>query len=48
MVDIVNYTGLGRLIYSKFPVFHSIEEQVSSAFRAHIQIRYGIDLAVAV
>jgi len=29
-------------------VFHSIEKSVSSAFRAHIQIRYGIDLAVAV
>jgi len=29
-------------------VFHSIEEQVSSAFRAHIQIRYGIDAAVTV
>jgi len=29
-------------------VFHSIEKQVSSAFRTHIQIRYGIDLAVAI
>ena len=29
-------------------MFHSIEKQVSSAFRTHIQIRYGIDLAVAV
>jgi arginyl-tRNA synthetase len=29
-------------------VFHSIEKQVSSAFRAHIQIRYGIDLPVAI
>jgi len=29
-------------------VFHSIEKQVSRAFRAHIQIRYGIDLDVAV
>jgi arginyl-tRNA synthetase len=29
-------------------VFHSIEKQVASAFRSHIQIRYGIDLAVAV
>jgi len=29
-------------------VFHSIEKQVSSAFRTHIQIRYGIDLPVAV
>jgi arginyl-tRNA synthetase len=27
-------------------VFHSIEKQVSSAFRAHILIRYGIELAV--
>jgi arginyl-tRNA synthetase len=29
-------------------VFHSIEKQVSSAFRAHIRVRYGIDLAVAI
>jgi arginyl-tRNA synthetase len=29
-------------------VFHSIEKQVASAFRTHIQIRYGVDLAVAV
>jgi arginyl-tRNA synthetase len=29
-------------------VFHTIEKQVASAFRAHIQIRYGIDLAVAI
>jgi len=29
-------------------VFHSIEQEVVRAFRAHIQIRYGIDLAVAV
>jgi arginyl-tRNA synthetase len=29
-------------------VFHSIEKQVTSAFHAHIQIRYGIDLAVLV
>jgi arginyl-tRNA synthetase len=29
-------------------VFHSIENQLSSAFRAHIQIRYGVDLPVAV
>ena len=29
-------------------MFHSIEKQVADAFRAHIQIRYGIDLAVAV
>jgi len=29
-------------------VFHSIQEQVSSAFHAHIQIRYGIDLPVAI
>jgi arginyl-tRNA synthetase len=29
-------------------VFHSIEKQVSSAFRAHIQIRYGIDLPVTI
>jgi len=27
-------------------VFHSIEKQISSAFHAHIQARYGIDLAV--
>jgi len=29
-------------------VFHSIEKQIASAFRAHIQVRYGIDLAVAI
>ncbi|HUB33720.1 MAG TPA: arginine--tRNA ligase [Bryobacteraceae bacterium] len=29
-------------------MFHSIEKQVASAFRAHILIRYGIELAVAV
>ena len=29
-------------------MFHSIEKQVASAFRTHIQIRYGIELAVAV
>jgi arginyl-tRNA synthetase len=29
-------------------VFHTIEEQVSSAFRAHILIRYGVEAAVAV
>ena len=29
-------------------MFHSIEKQISSAFRAHIQIRYSIDLAVTV
>lgn len=27
-------------------MFHSIEKQIASAFHAHIQIRYGIDLAV--
>jgi len=29
-------------------VFHSIEKQVAGAFRAHILIRYGIELAVSV
>jgi len=29
-------------------VFHSIEKRVAEAFRAHIQVRYGIDLPVAV
>ncbi|HMD69900.1 MAG TPA: arginine--tRNA ligase [Bryobacteraceae bacterium] len=29
-------------------MFHSIEQHVSSAFRAHIQARYGLDVAVAV
>ena len=29
-------------------MFHSIEKQVAGAFHAHIQIRYGIDLAVTV
>jgi arginyl-tRNA synthetase len=28
-------------------VFHSIEKQVSAAFRAHILIRYGVEIAVA-
>jgi arginyl-tRNA synthetase len=28
-------------------VFHSLEKQVAEAFRAHIQIRYGVELAVA-
>ena len=37
-----------RIVILEFPVFHSIEKQVSSAFHTHIQIRYGIDLAVAV
>jgi arginyl-tRNA synthetase len=32
----------------KFPVFHSIEKQVASAFHAHIQARYGVDLAVSI
>ena len=31
-----------------FPVFHSIEKRVSSAFHAHILARYGVDLAVAI
>ena len=29
-------------------MFHSIEKQVSDAFHSHIQIRYGIDLAVPI
>ena len=29
-------------------MFHSIEKQVSSAFRAHILIRYGVEIAVTV
>jgi arginyl-tRNA synthetase len=29
-------------------VFHSIEKEVASAFRAHILIRYGVEIAVAV
>ncbi len=29
-------------------MFHSIEKQISSAFHAHIQVRYGIDLEVAI
>ncbi len=29
-------------------MFHSIEKQVAGAFHAHIQIRYGIDLAITV
>ena len=27
-------------------MFHSIEKQVAKAFRAHILIRYGVDLPV--
>ena len=29
-------------------MFHSIEKRVSSAFRSHIQVRYGIDLEPAI
>jgi len=29
-------------------VFHSIEKQVASAFHAHIQARYGVDLPVSI
>ena len=29
-------------------MFHSIEKQVAGAFHTHIQIRYGIDLSVAI
>jgi arginyl-tRNA synthetase len=29
-------------------VFHSIEKQIASAFHAHIQVRYGVDLAVTI
>ncbi len=29
-------------------MFHSIEKKVSRAFRAHIQIRYGVDQSVAI
>ena len=29
-------------------MFHSIEKQIASAFHAHIHVRYGIDLAVAI
>jgi arginyl-tRNA synthetase len=29
-------------------VFHSIEKQVADAFHAHIQVRYGVDLSVAI
>jgi arginyl-tRNA synthetase len=37
-----------RIVILEFPVFHSIEKQVSDAFHSHIQIRYGIDLAVPI
>ncbi len=30
------------------PMFHSVEKQVSRAFRAHIQARYGIDFAAGI
>jgi hypothetical protein len=29
-------------------VFHSIEQQLSRAFHAHIQARYGIDLTIGI
>ena len=29
-------------------MFHSIEKHVTGAFRAHIQARYGVDLAVGI
>ena len=29
-------------------MFHSIQQQVASAFHAHIQIRYGVDLTVTI
>jgi len=29
-------------------VFHSIEKQVADAFHAHIEVRYGVDLSVAI
>jgi arginyl-tRNA synthetase len=29
-------------------VFHSLEKQVSQAFRAHLQARYGVDLPLAI
>jgi len=29
-------------------VFHSIEKQIADAFHAHILVRYGVDLAVAI
>ncbi len=41
-------SGRGSLVILEFPVFHSIEKQVAGAFHAHIQIRYGIDLAITV
>jgi arginyl-tRNA synthetase len=34
--------------YTQISVFHSIEKEVSGAFRAHILIRYGVELPVAV
>jgi arginyl-tRNA synthetase len=37
-----------RVVILEFPVFHSIEKQVSDAFHSHIQIRYGIDLPVPI
>ncbi len=30
------------------PMFHSVEKQVTRAFRAHIQARYGIDFAAGI
>jgi arginyl-tRNA synthetase len=40
--------SVSHIVILVYPVFHSIEQQISSAFRAHIQARYGIDLPVAV
>ncbi len=34
--------GLIPVAILVFPVFHSLEKQVAAAFRAHIQIRYGV------
>src|SRR5688572_2157682 len=40
--------GLSLRVILVLPVFHSIEKQVAGAFRAHILIRYGMDVPVAI
>src|ERR1039457_5720330 len=43
-----NPVGETRVVILVSPVFHSIEKHVLNVFHAHIQARYGVDLAFAV
>src|ERR1035441_10455037 len=43
-----NPVGETRVVILESPVFHSIEKHVLNVFHAHIQARYGVDLALAV